>query len=353
MDQRNSQILPALIDQMLGSLEDADTAARIRAGLEAASTRPVTLRANALKATREDIASALEEADIRWKPVSWYGDAFVLDDPAVRERAVWELDAYASGALYLQSLSSMLPPLLFSTVPRADILDMCAAPGGKTSQLAALFANNSQAAQGGQEPRRGAHGSAHITACELSVPRAEKLEHNLAKLGAKNVSVMRTDARRLDEFFSFDQVLLDAPCTGSGTVRAGDAKACKRITPQLLGKVTRSQRALLDRALTVLKPGSELVYSTCSIFPEENEEQVMRALKRHRSCSLVPILGEHAVPSPSETELGEDASSRARVARAIASGDIPTIKNGLPGTVTVCPTQYYEGFFMALIKKDA
>ena len=88
------------------------------------------------------------------------------------------------------------------------------------------------------------------------------------------MNVMRTDARRLDEFFSFDQILLDAPCTGTGTLRAGDERAEKRMTRQLLAKVVKSQRALLDRALTILKPDGTLVYSTCSILAEENDEQV-------------------------------------------------------------------------------
>ena len=108
----------------------------------------------------------------------------------------------------------MTPPLALGPRAGADALDMCAAPGGKTSQMAAL------------EPE------AHITACELSAPRAEKLTYNLQKLGAHNVQVMKTDARRLDEFFSFDQILLDAPCTGTGTVRAGDQRADEMRGPR-------------------------------------------------------------------------------------------------------------------------
>ena len=126
----------------------------------------------------------------------------------------------------------MMPPLVLGAQAGEDILDMCAAPGGKTTQIAALT-----------------QGQAHLTACEMSIPRAEKLEANLGRQGAKNVPVMRIDARELDEFFRFDRILLDAPCTGTGTVISGNEKSLRGLTEQLLVKCARSQRALLDRAM--------------------------------------------------------------------------------------------------------
>ncbi len=306
--------LPDFLIQQVSSAYDEATAETVLDGLVEAAGRPVTLRANALKTDAEAIAGALDEAGIGYERAPWYGDAFALAD-GVRERAVWDLEVYRAGEVYLQSLSSMLPPLALGPRAGADILDMCAAPGGKTSQIAALT-----------------DGAAHLTACEMSAPRAEKLEYNLGKLGARNVQVMRTDARRLDEFFSFDQILLDAPCTGTGTVRAGDERAARRITPQLLAKVTRSQRALLDRALAVLKPGGTLIYSTCSILPAENEEQVQRALERHRDCEVKPI----ALDRDDEGALA-----------------LPRLPERLKGAVTIRPTRLFEGFFMARIEKKA
>ncbi|MDO4436967.1 MAG: RsmB/NOP family class I SAM-dependent RNA methyltransferase [Coriobacteriaceae bacterium] len=307
------------------------------AGYEQARERPVTLRANTLKASAEQIASELDAAGISYERVAWYKDAFVL--PQADVRAVWDLDIYREGHIYLQSLSSMLPPLLLGPHPGADILDMCAAPGGKTSQIAALVGNN-----------------AHITACEMSAPRAEKLDFNLKKLGAANVNIMRTDARKLDEFFRFDQILLDAPCTGTGTVRAGDEKAERRITEQLLAKVVKSQRALLDRALTVLKPGGTLIYSTCSILQEENGDQVRAALKRHRDCSIVPI----AVAEPGADII--EGAEEANAARPItlenaATGPfaLPVLERetDVPGTLTLAPSRVFEGFYVAAIQKSA
>lgn len=322
---------PELIAQAYAAMSDQD-AKRVQAGFAAAAARPVTLRANALKTTPGEVAEKLTERGIPFERVPWYEDAFVLGD-GVREKTVWELELYQEGKVYLQSLSSMLPPLALAARDGADVLDMCAAPGGKTSQIAALTG-----------------GTAHITACEMSAPRAEKLTYNLSKLGVHGVNIMRTDARRLDEFFSFDHILLDAPCTGTGTFRLGDDRAGNRMTGKLLAKTARSQRALLDRALTVLKPGGTLLYSTCSILPQENDEQVAAALRRHRDCSIVPLVAQQAAIADDDAE-PLPASTRA-LAGAFEDGSIPTLKSAVEGTVTVCPSQRFEGFYLALIKKQ-
>ena len=301
---------PSFFEPLLADHYSAQDVERILQG--SSVSRKVSLRANTLTSNATEIARSLEDAGIAHNPVSWYADAFVIEDATVRD--IWALEAYDQGKLYLQSLSSMLPPLVLGAGPGLDILDMCAAPGGKTSQLAAL----------------GGPGT-HITACEMSAPRAEKLEHNLRKLGAGNVLVMRQDARRLDEFFRFDRILVDAPCSGSGTLRAGNPKMFKRFTPTLVEKCRRQQAALLEKALSLLKPGGTLVYSTCSVLPQENEQQVKAALKRVRkrgSYEVSPIV------------LPEAAS---------AADAPPLLPNSLPGTLTICPTDLFEGFFMARI----
>lgn len=345
---QDSPSLPVLIERALEMLGSSD-AQRVRTGYVEAVERPVTLRANALASDADTVAAALDGAGVAYERAAWYPDAFVLDSD-VRERAIWKLELYRTGSVYLQSLSSMLPPLVLAPSAGEDVLDMCAAPGGKTSELAALTCNR-----------------AHLTACELHAPRAEKLAYNLDKLGVRNVNVMRCDARRLDEFFAFDRILLDAPCTGTGTYRAGDQRAAERMTDKLLAKVTKAQRALLDRALTVLKPGGTLVYSTCSILPAENDDQVVAALKRHRDCKLVPLSLANTAPSSADknatnssddSAAGEDAKrfafaeSARHVITAIESGEIPTLPSRLEGTVTVCPTRLYQGFYVALIQKD-
>ena len=299
---------PPFFGEMLAKTYSSPDVERILEG--SATQRKTSLRVNALKATAQDVGKALGEAGIEYTAASWYDDAFLIENAC--EADLRPLPLYENGEVYLQSLSSMLPPLVVDPHPGLDILDMCAAPGGKTTQLVAL----------------GGAGTC-VTACEMSAPRAEKLEYNLRKQGAGNVVVMRQDARRLDDFFRFDRILVDAPCSGSGTLRAGDPKMFKRFTPELVKKCTRQQAALLDKALTLLKPGGTLVYSTCSILTLENEDQLTSALKRARkraSYEVVPI----ELPG---------------------SEELPTLPNALPGTLTICPTDRYEGFFVAKVKR--
>lgn len=306
----NNPKLPEFFEPLLAKQYAADDVRRIVDGCGV--KRAVTLRANTLKATRDEIAQELDTASIRWQPVSWYADAFVLED--AREDAVRALAAYQEGKLYLQSLSSMIPALVLDAHAGEDVCDMCAAPGGKTTQIAALSG-----------------GKALVMACEMHAPRAERLEFNLKKLGAANTTVMRTDARRLDEFFSFDRILLDAPCSGSGTLNVGDPKLHKRFTPALVEKSRKAQRALISKALNLLKPGGTLVYSTCSVLACENEDIVRDALqkaRRHGTFEVKPV--EFA---------GID--------------DMPALPTSLEGCLTLCPTNLYEGFFVAKIVRTS
>lgn len=303
-----SHALPAFFAPLLAQSYGEDDVRRIIAGCNV--HRSSTLRANAILSSRDEVAAALDEAGIAWRGVPWYSDAFIIEDAG--EKSLWDLPAYDEGKLYLQSLSSMLPPLILGAKPGIDILDMCAAPGGKTTQLVAI---------GGKGTR--------VTACEMHAPRAEKLEFNLRKQGATNVTVMRTDARRLDEFFRFDRILVDAPCSGSGTLRVRDPKLHARFTEKLIEKSVKAQRALLGKAFSLLKPGGRLVYSTCSILRCENEDVVRACLKeaaKRGAFEIEPI----AFPGIE---------------------DLPLLPVGIEGTLCVCPTDLYEGFFVASIKR--
>lgn len=334
--EAGAEDLPSFFVDTLAGAYGASVASQALAGLDAAAERPVTLRANTIRATRDEVASALDAAEIPHEPVSWYEDAFVV--PRAYAKTVWDLGLVDAGQIYLQSLSSMLPPLALELAAGEDVLDMCAAPGGKTTQMHALAP------------------AARITACEMHVPRAEKLEHNLRVQGAQNVQVMRCDARELDEFFSFDKILLDAPCTGSGTLSLKNPRTLKGFSEALLQKCARSQRALLDRALSVLKPGGVLVYSTCSILPQENEDAVIHALKKHPDCKIMPL--DASVPNQHPDDANEDEGAGTNaiaenndVTQAVLAGELPLIKNDLSGTLTVMPTRDYEGFYLAKIKK--
>lgn len=162
---------------------------------------------------------------------------------------------------------------------------------------------------------------ATITACELNKIRAERLKYNLQKQGATSTYVMVTDARNLDNFFSFDKILLDAPCSGSGTIDA-NTDFSKTFTQTLIKKSVSSQTALLSKAIKLLKPGKEMVYSTCSILECENEGVISKILSKAKA-EIVPI----------ELE------------------GVPLLPSKIKGTLCIAPTALYEGFFVAKIRK--
>ena len=268
--------------------------------------RPVTLRANTLKADITDIKNIFDKLQISYKEVSWYKDALILENTS--EDQIKNLEIYQNGEIYLQSLSSMIPPLVISPKENENILDMAAAPGGKTTQMLALSQNK-----------------AFITACEKNKIRAERLQYNLNKQGANRVNVMIKDARQLDDFFSFDKVLLDAPCSGSGTISIFDKKLESTFTEDLVNRSSKVQHDLLKKAITLLKPGHEMVYSTCSILAKENEN-ILRKFIDFKQLEILPI----------DVSIFSDAIL------------LPT---SIEGTLCIGPSDLYEGFFVATLRK--
>ena len=291
--------------EMLEKQYDKQDIDRILDGYK--SKRIVSLRINTIKADIEDVKQKLRDYGVDFEIVSWSNCALIIKNKS--EADLQELDIYENGEIYLQNLSSMLPPIVLQPRESEDILDMAAAPGGKTTQIAALTLNN-----------------ANITACEMNSIRAERLKYNIDKQGASSVYIMKKDSRNIDDFFSFDRILLDAPCSGSGTLDFSNDKTFQYFTPKLVEKSSKTQLALLRKAIKILKPGKELVYSTCSILAQENEDVVNQVLKEN-NAELVPIDFD-----------GMD--------------ELPVLPTKLAGTLCVCPNELYEGFFVAKIRKN-
>ena len=297
--------LPDFLTEMLTTQYGEDITRRIVSGL--ACERKTTLRVNTLQSDKETVVRALSDASILHTAVSWNPDALIIEN--AEEKEIRELDIYQNGEIYMQSLSSMIPPVLMEPAAGECILDMAAAPGGKTTQMAALSC-----------------GKAQITACEKNKIRADRLKYNIDRQGAKGVCVMVQDARKLDDFFSFDKILLDAPCSGSGTLYLGDEKLNERISRELVERSVRTQTAMLEKAAGLLKKGHEMVYSTCSVLSCENEEVIRKVLKKGR-FKLVPI-------------------DKSRF------DGVPFLPTSIEGTICVCPDEEYEGFFAAKLVKD-
>lgn len=277
--------------------------------------RKTTLRVNTIKTTLEQVEEELRKIGIKFDTVPWNNNAIILLN--ANEDDVRKLKMYDNGEIYLQSLSSMLPPMILNPQIEENILDMAAAPGSKTTQLAAMTNNQCM-----------------ITACEMNKVRSERLKYNLEKQGVTCSYVMLTDARKLDNFFVFDKILLDAPCSGSGTLNENDEKIEKNFTMKLIQKSVETQIALLKKATCLLRPGKEMVYSTCSILENENEEVLKKVLKE-TNMEIVPIdLKRELINCCDENNY-----------------EFPLLPVKIPGTICVCPNELFEGFFIAKIKK--
>ena len=268
--------------------------------------RKTTLRVNNLKSNINEIKERLLKEKIQYQEILWNKDALVINE----NEQISKLDIYEDGKIYLQSLSSMLPPIILDPKEKENILDMAAAPGSKTTQIASITNNNS-----------------YITACEVNNIRAERLKYNIEKQGVNCAFVMVKDARKLDDFFSFDKILLDAPCSGSGTISLKNENLQRVFTEKLINKSAEVQLALLKKAIKLLKPGGEMVYSTCSILSIENEEIVEKALKGTKA-EVVPIKNDELFK------------------------DLPLLPVKIAGTLCVAPNELYEGFFIAKIRKN-
>ena len=291
------EIIPQFLKEMLVNQYGQETTKKIIKGYV---KKVVTIRINTIKTSKQEIIDKLKNAQIEFDEIEYNNNALIIRNK--NEEDLRKLDVYENGEIYMQNLSSMLPPIVLEPKEKENILDMTAAPGGKTTQMSAMTDNK-----------------AYITACEKNKIRAERLKYNLQKQGAKMVNVMQEDARKLSDYFSFDKILLDAPCSGSGTENVLNAK----FTEELIERSVKTQEELLKKALKILKPGGEMVYSTCSILKQENEDLLKKFLKKSK-IEIMPIN---------------------------LTDEIPMLPTTLKGTVCVCPTEIYEGFFVAKIKK--
>ena len=274
--------------------------------LTVSKNKYTTLRVNTLKSNLEEVKEILFKNNIDYKSVSWYKDALIIEN--AKEKDIRALSIYEEGKIYLQNLSSMLPPLVVSPKEKESILDMAAAPGGKTTELSALSNNN-----------------ALITAIEKDKIRSDRLKYNLNKQGASRVTVLVEDASKLDDFFRFDKILLDAPCSGSGTIDLENISSYKNFSEDLIKKSIERQKKLLLKASKIIKSGGEIIYSTCSILKDENEN-IVSLLLNNNDFEIVPLDENLFI-------------------------NIPKLPVTIKGTICVCPNELYEGFYLAKIKK--
>ena len=186
------KIIPEFLIEKIKNQYNNDEANLILNGLK--KDKKTTFRVNRIKADCAEIEKELVKKNIKFEKNSIIPDAYILDENS--EEIVRQLDVYKNGCIYMQSLSSMIPVIALDPMEKENIFDMCAAPGGKTTQIASRTNN-----------------TAFITACEKNKIRFDRLKFNLEKQGVKNYNLMREDSRNLSDFFKFDKILLDSPCS--------------------------------------------------------------------------------------------------------------------------------------------
>lgn len=280
--------------------------------LEGMVEKYTTLRVNTLKGNNDEVIKVFDENKIDYDKVDWYENAFIIKNKT--EKDLQKLDIYKDGKIYLQSLSSMVPPLILDPKEGENVLDLTAAPGSKTTQMAALMNNKG-----------------YIQANEIDKIRFDRLEYNIKKQGVTIAEVTNEDGRnavkKKDEYF--DKILLDVPCSGEGRFIIDKPETYSTWSIMLVQGLTMLQKELIDSAFKALKVGGTLVYSTCTLNREENEKIVNWALNSYN------------------LEL-EQISFKAD---NMIKGNNKHLREEINKTVKILPSRRTEGFYIAKFKK--
>ncbi|HLC63632.1 MAG TPA: RsmB/NOP family class I SAM-dependent RNA methyltransferase [Candidatus Nanoarchaeia archaeon] len=279
------------------------------------SVKPLrkSIRVNTLKISVKELKSRLEGQNFSLDKIPWLKEGFWIKG----ERTdLGNLEEHSLGYFYVQEAASMIPPLALQPKQSDIILDMAAAPGSKTTQLASMMNNQGI-----------------IVANDITHTRLKSLTINLQRCGVRNTIITLMKGHKFS--LEANKILLDAPCSGTGAIR----KSLKTITiwnQDVIKRLAGAQRQLLQTGFNCLEQGGEIVYSTCSIAPEENESVVNSLLEKHDNAKLEPIHLEGLKTSPVVLEYGKEKYSEE-----------------LKKCIRIWPQDNdTEGFFIARIKKE-
>jgi NOL1/NOP2/sun family putative RNA methylase len=278
--------------------------------------RPLTpsLRVNLLKINPKNLIKRLQAKGFKLEAVNKIPYAYkVLHEP----QNLGSLHEFLQGYYHLQNIASMLPPLLLAPSSKDMVIDMCAAPGSKSTQLASIMKNKGR-----------------LLLIEKDFKRLKALNANVRRLGVYNSITLNMDASKIGQLgIKADKILLDAPCTGEGLIRQDPSRKTSR-TPKDLKKMANVQKKLLLSGVNALKSGGSLLYSTCSIAPEENEFVVDDVLKKNPNMHVIKLEEDFGMKGFTEM-FGKSLNSELVNAQRI----YPHIHNTI-------------GFFICLLKKQ-
>lgn len=280
--------------------------------------RPVTFRINPLKGSVSEVLSDLKQFGVSIRPVSWYEGAFITEIKDAQN--LTSLSLFKEGRIYIQNLSSMIPPLVMDLKNGQKVLDLTAAPGSKTSEIAALLNNTGE-----------------IVANDKSHERLYKLRSVLSQQGVTNVTVSQKPGEILWKWHPeyFDSVLVDVPCSMEGRISTEDPESYKDWSLKKIKVLAQLQKKLLRSALSSAKIGGIVVYSTCTFSPEENEGVIDWLLQKEEGA----------------VEVEKIALKGIEFLPGLTSWSGKKFDNSLENTRRIIPTTAMEGFYIAKLRK--
>ena len=230
-----------------------------------------SIRVNTLKISVPALKKRLEN-DWKLTPIPWCREGFWIEHKREDRRDIGNLREHALGFFYVQEAASMIPPIVLDPKPHEIVLDCCASPGSKASQLAQYMQNKGV-----------------LIANDYQGIRLAPLGINMQRMGAENTILTLMEGRFFKKAnIQFDRILVDAPCSGTGTIRKS-LKTLRIWNPDMVRRLAATQKQLLDVAFSVLRKEGTVVYSTCSLEPEENEGVIDFLLKKYDNAQLEQV----------------------------------------------------------------
>lgn len=283
--------------------------------------KPTTFRINKSKADSTNVLNELQKAGYQIQKGPLENSFIVIKYP--KKGYISDTKPYTKGEVYIQELSSMLPPILLNPQEGENILDISAAPGSKTTQIADL-ANN----------------KANIIAIEKHPIRIKTLFHNIELQGSKNVNIIQGNGIKFDKrnpqyIELFDKAIVDAPCSTEGRFILSDPKSYKYWNIKKRRDMSKVQKGLLISAYRMLKPGGTLVYSTCTFGIEENELVLEWLLEKYEEAKIEKI----------------DLPIK-NIKPGIIHYKEKTLNKSIRNARRILPNEFFTGFFVAMIRKS-
>jgi 16S rRNA (cytosine1407-C5)-methyltransferase len=284
-----------------------------------------TIRLNSLKGNPKDTFYRLKSRGYELKSVPWSPNTYVITNRDKGE--ISQIDEYREGTFYIQDLSSILATLILQPKQKEKILDVCSAPGSKTTHIAELTKNK-----------------AVILANDIEVNRTNSLRNVIEQFGATSAKITLSDGREFGKKYPdyFDKVLLDAPCSGEGRIYMRGQKPLRFWSIKKVKSSVMLQRELIESAFRTLKSGGTLVYSTCTLEPDENEGVITTLLNTHKNAQVVDI---DIINTQEFKEYKRHITNG--IARWSGSEYHPSVRK----TIRILPSSEMMGFFIAKIVK--